>query len=70
MPNPAPGTACPTCKFFACICGVKERHAEDCLFRISMVCPVEVECEHGYGVCPECDPCTCGAGAGKEDFGG
>lgn len=23
--------------------------------------PCAVECEHGYDVCPTCDPCTCGA---------
>ncbi len=24
-----------------------------------------IECEHGYDVCPECDPCTCGKGVGN-----
>lgn len=24
-----------------------------------MVCPVGIECDHGYDVCPVCDPCTC-----------
>lgn len=26
-----------------------------------MTCPVAVECEHGFDVCPTCDPCTCDA---------
>jgi hypothetical protein len=24
-----------------------------------MRCPVGIECQHGYDVCPTCDPCTC-----------
>lgn len=70
MPNPAPGTACPDCGYFACVCTVRKRHAEDCPFRVSMACPVGIECEHGHDVCPECDPCTCGAGVAEGDFGG
>lgn len=56
--------ACATCGHLACVCEIKRLHAEDCPFRISATCPVGVECEHGYDVCPECDSCTCGAGDG------
>lgn len=47
----------------ACVCGVERRHKESCPFRRAVACPVAIECEHGYDVCPTCDPCTCGAGA-------
>ena len=36
-------------------------HKEHCKFRIAMVCPVGVACEHGFDVCPICDTCTCGS---------
>jgi hypothetical protein len=61
---------CDVCGHIACVCNVKERHAEDCKFRVSVTCPVGIECEHGYDVCPTCDPCTCGAEVAVEDFGG
>jgi hypothetical protein len=57
VPN-EPGTACAECDHFACVCKILETHNEKCLFRLS-TCGVAVECEHGYDVCPECDPCTC-----------
>ena len=60
---------CQTCGFITCVCNVIERHDKNCSFRVSMTCPVEIECSHGYGVCPKCDPCTCGAGVETEDFG-
>lgn len=53
--------ACPTCHHFACICATKAKHAEDCQYRRAVCCPVGIECDHGYDVCPTCDPCTCGA---------
>lgn len=34
-------------------------HAEDCKLRLAVMCTTPVECDHGYDVCPECDPCTC-----------
>ena len=34
-------------------------HEKDCKFRRAIECPVAIECEHGYDVCPKCDPCTC-----------
>lgn len=35
------------------------KHNERCKFRRSATCAVAIECEHGYVVCPICDPCTC-----------
>lgn len=32
-------------------------HYEDCPFNRAM--GQSIECEHGYDVCPKCDPCTC-----------
>lgn len=34
-------------------------HSRNCKFFIALNCPVSIECEHGYDVCPMCDPCTC-----------
>lgn len=51
--------ACPTCKHFACVCKTLEEHHEACLFRGAVTCAIGIECEHGYDVCPICDPCTC-----------
>lgn len=34
-------------------------HDHTCAFRIASECAIAVECEHGYDVCPTCDPCTC-----------
>ena len=42
-----------------CICNVKDSHDSDCKFRRAIQCPVAIECDHGYDVCPVCDPCTC-----------
>lgn len=39
-----------------------ENHAVGCWKRQALLTPVE--CIHGYGICPECDPCNCG---GMED---
>jgi len=55
-----PGTACPDCQHFACICQIRKDHPdEDCKFRVSATCAVPIECEHGHDVCDICDPCTC-----------
>lgn len=35
-------------------------HQPQCRFRRAVICSVGIECEHGYDVCPACDPCTCG----------
>ncbi len=36
-------------------------HKEECKFRVATECAIAIECEHGYDVCPKCDPCTCAA---------
>lgn len=51
---------CPVCDFIGCcVCKIKAHHWPWCKFRNAMACPVAIECEHGYDVCPRCDPCTC-----------
>ncbi len=34
-------------------------HVRRCRFRIAATCAAAIECEHGFDVCPTCDPCTC-----------
>ena len=48
-----------TCGMIECVCSTAKVHAEDCRFRKALLCPVSIECEHGWDVCPKCDPCTC-----------
>ena len=50
-----------TCGHIACVCGIIEQHHERCKFRRAAAGSVAIECDHGYDVCPICDPCTCGA---------
>lgn len=50
---------CPTCQHFACVCEIKALHREGCKYRIAAAGSVPIECDHGYDVCPICDPCTC-----------
>lgn len=51
---------CETCGHIACVCDVIRDHPNpDCRFRRSTTCPIPVACDHGFDVCPECDPCTC-----------
>lgn len=38
---------------------VKPQHDPKCRFHIAATCAGAVECEHGFDVCPKCDPCTC-----------
>ena len=52
---------CDKCGFIDCVCEIRKTHKEDCRFRRSACCPVAIECDHGFDVCPECDPCTCEA---------
>jgi hypothetical protein len=52
---------CAVCGHIACVCVIQDRHKANCRFRISATCPVGIECDHGYDVCPICDPCDCGA---------
>ena len=47
------------CGHIACVCNIETNHSEDCKFRRAATCSVGIECEHGYDVCPICDPCTC-----------
>ncbi len=54
-------TACSICGHFACVCKILADHKEGCPYRRSATCSVPIECDHGYDVCPECDPCTCEA---------
>lgn len=37
------------------------QHDADCRLAATMRGTVLVECEHGYDVCPKCDPCLCWA---------
>jgi hypothetical protein len=50
---------CKRCDRLACVCNVQATHKETCRYRVSTQCPVAVACEHGFDVCPICDPCTC-----------
>lgn len=34
-------------------------HSLDCPHWHAVNAGVGIECEHGYDVCPKCDPCTC-----------
>lgn len=36
-----------------------QRHMPDCPLRRAIECTTPIECDHGYDVCPKCDPCTC-----------
>lgn len=47
------------CGHISCVCSIIEKHKESCKFRFAATCAVGIECDHGYGVCPICDPCTC-----------
>ena len=54
---------CTQCGHLSCVCDVLDSHAQDCPYRRAVTCAVAIECEHGYDVCPKCDPCTCNPGA-------
>jgi hypothetical protein len=47
-----------TCGHIVCVCHILETHVESCKYRTATT-GVAIECEHGYNVCPKCDPCTC-----------
>jgi hypothetical protein len=57
---------CPRCGHIACVCKVNQEHVEGCKFRLAVTCNIPIECDHGYDVCPECDPCTCSLVLGWE----
>lgn len=63
------GPGCPKCGNIPCLCDVMRWHRAGCNYRLAALSPVGVECDHGYDVCPTCDPCDCVAPAtgGKED---
>jgi len=49
------------CGQIQCVCSHVKGHKVKCKFRVSTLCAVPIECEHGFDVCPQCDPCTCGS---------
>lgn len=63
--------ACKTCGFIVavdehgkavepCACDWSARHPNPkCRMRIAATTSTPIECDHGYDVCPTCDPCTC-----------
>lgn len=47
-------------QMLSCVCLVVRSHPDHaCRLRVSILCPVAVQCDHGFDVCPKCDPCTC-----------
>ena len=38
---------------------IKDGHDDTCMFRVAASCTIPNECDHGWDVCPICDPCTC-----------
>ncbi len=48
------------CEMIECVCSIARKHKDDCKFKKALLCRVGIECDHGYDVCPECDPCSCG----------
>ncbi len=56
--NPVDPDKC-KCGHIACVCNIEQNHAVECKFRIAATGSVAIECDHGYDVCPICDPCTC-----------
>ena len=54
-----PGYACRKCRHYSCICTIEKIHKKNCAYRKSITCAIPVECEHGYSVCFDCDPCFC-----------
>jgi hypothetical protein len=53
--------ACERCQHLACVCDIRAAHAEGCPYRTAATCAVAIACDHGFDVCPVCDPCACGA---------
>lgn len=51
------------CGLIQCACSTIRPHKKECRFRMSVSCPIAIECDdHGLEVCPTCDACDCGAG--------
>lgn len=51
--------SCPKCKHISCVCEILTAHKKGCSFRLASTCAIPIECDHGFDVCPTCDPCTC-----------
>lgn len=47
------------CEFIECICDEIKSHKPNCKYILSLSCAIPIECEHGYDVCHQCDPCDC-----------
>jgi len=48
------------CGLISCVCEEARKHKPECRFRKALTCAVGISCdEHGYDVCPKCDPCDC-----------
>jgi len=54
-----PINACGTCGHLACVCADIAAHKPDCKYLRAVSGSVAIECDHGFDVCPTCDPCTC-----------
>lgn len=52
---------CSACGYISCVCDAIATHDRNCRWLTSVTCPVEIECDHGYSVCAECDSCNCSA---------
>ena len=39
--------------------GRLDAHGNPCKRATAILCAVAIECEHGFDVCDECDPCSC-----------
>ncbi len=54
----APATC--ACGMIECVCRLAAQHPDPkCRFRVALLWRVPIECQHGFDVCPDCDPCTC-----------
>lgn len=38
---------------------IERHHEPDCALVRASSCTTAIECEHGFDVCPKCDPCSC-----------
>ena len=48
------------CELIECVCTLARAHHRSCKFRRALTCAIPISCDdHGFDVCPTCDPCTC-----------
>lgn len=47
------------CEQISCVCAEVRKHKDGCRFRYALLCPVGIDCAHGFDVCRVCDHCTC-----------